>query len=112
MITRLYFISLVILFSMLAATAQDSTGIDATPTPERPLPHLSLDVDTASVSLYEPHHGMDFTFVKNTTNPAAKPYSFMQDQTWGGIPLFLAGIIAKSEKTAFRQDSEGRDRCY
>ena len=54
--------------------------------------------------LYEPHHGMDFTFLKNTTNPEAKPYTFMQDQTWGGIPLFIAGIIAKGEKAAFRQN--------
>ncbi len=56
------------------------------------------------LSLYEPHHGMDFTFLKNTTNPNVKPYTFMQDQTWMGIPIFVAGWIAKSEKKAFRQD--------
>ena len=54
--------------------------------------------------LYEPHHGMDFTFLKNTTNPEAKPYTFMQDQTWVGIPVFVAGMIAKGEKEAFRQN--------
>ncbi len=31
-------------------------------------------------------------------------YTFIQDQTWVGIPLFLAGVVAKSEKKAFRQD--------
>ena len=60
---------------------------------------LSLDAD-----LYRRYNGPDFRFLKNTTNPAAKPYTFLQDQTWVGIPLFVAGIIAKGEKEAFRQD--------
>ena len=54
--------------------------------------------------MYRKYHGVDFHFLKNTTNPAVKPYTFMQDQTWVGIPVFLAGMIAKSEKAAFRQD--------
>ncbi len=33
-----------------------------------------------------------------------KPYKFRDDMTYAGIPLFVAGIIAKSEKTSFRQD--------
>ena len=33
-----------------------------------------------------------------------KPYTFWDDQTYVGIPLFIAGIIAKSEKESFRQD--------
>ena len=53
---------------------------------------------------YRKYRGVDFHFLKNTTNPAVKPYTFMQDQTWVGIPVFLAGMIAKSEKAAFRQD--------
>ena len=55
-------------------------------------------------SQYESHHGMDFTFLKSRTNPEAKPYKFMDDQTWTGIPVFLAGMIAKGEKEAFRQN--------
>lgn len=31
-------------------------------------------------------------------------YTFIKDQTWVGIPIFLAGVVAKSEKKAFRQD--------
>ena len=54
--------------------------------------------------MYRKYHGVDFHFLKNTTNPAIKPYTFMQDQTWVGIPLFVAGMIAKGEKEAFRQD--------
>lgn len=34
------------------------------------------------------------------------PYKFMDDQTFVGIPLFIAGIIAKNEKKSFRQDYE------
>ncbi len=33
-----------------------------------------------------------------------KPYKFKDDMTYAGIPLFVAGIIAKSEKASFRQD--------
>lgn len=33
-----------------------------------------------------------------------KPYTFREDMTYAGVPLFLAGIIAKSEKASFRQD--------
>ena len=57
-----------------------------------------------TVNKYRKYNGPDFHFLKNTTNPAAKPYKFMQDQTWVGIPVFLTGLIAKGEKTAFRQD--------
>ncbi len=63
-----------------------------------------LSQEMPASDLYEPHHGMDFTFLKNTTNPEAKPYTFIQDQTWVAIPVFVAGMIAKGEKTAFRQN--------
>ncbi len=54
--------------------------------------------------MYRKYNGVDFHFLKNTTNPAVKPYTFMQDQTWVGIPLFVAGMIAKGEKEAFCQN--------
>ena len=38
------------------------------------------------------------------TNPDVKPYKFMEDLTFAGVPVFVAGIIAKSEKRAFRQN--------
>ena len=53
---------------------------------------------------YEPPKAPDFNFIKSRTNPAVKPYRFLDDQTWVGIPVFAAGLIAKAEKTAFRQD--------
>lgn len=53
---------------------------------------------------YEPPKAPDFNFIKSRTNPAVKPYKFLDDQTWVGIPVFAAGLLAKAEKTAFRQD--------
>lgn len=38
------------------------------------------------------------------TNPGVKPYKFMDDMTFVGVPLFVAGMILKSEKNAFRQN--------
>lgn len=35
-------------------------------------------------------------------------HKFMQDMTWVGVPIFIAGIIAKSEKHAFRQNYNDR----
>ena len=56
------------------------------------------------LKLYEPPKAPDFNFIKSRTNPAVKPYKFLDDQTWVGIPLFAAGLIAKGEKAAFRQN--------
>ena len=39
------------------------------------------------------------------TNPGVKPYKVIDDLTFVGVPVFLAGIIAKSEKAAFRQNT-------
>ena len=59
---------------------------------------------TFDADYFRKYRGVDFRFLKNTTNPAVKPYKFLQDQTWVGVPLFVAGIIAKGEKEAFRQN--------
>ena len=53
--------------------------------------------------------GMDtkpFTFTWMRTNPDVKPYKFMNDLTFAGVPLFVAGIIAKGEKKSFRQNTK------
>ena len=38
------------------------------------------------------------------TNPGVKPYKFMDDLTFVGIPVFLAGWAIKGDKASFRQD--------
>ncbi|MBR4379374.1 MAG: phosphatase PAP2 family protein [Prevotella sp.] len=42
----------------------------------------------------------------NHTNPGVKPYKFMDDVTFVGIPIFVAGWIAKSEKYGFKQQDK------
>ena len=44
----------------------------------------------------------DFDFFKSKTNPGVKPYKFMDDMTFVGIPLFVAGIALKGDKAMFR----------
>ena len=58
---------------------------------------------------YRKYQGPDFHFLKNTTNYSVEPYRFLQDQTWTGIPLFLAGWAIKSEKKAFQQNYENQN---
>ena len=109
-ITSLLLIAMLMSLSAAAETARvDSCSEDGiVPLPEQPsattVMTQRLSQEMPASDLYEPHHGMDFTFLKNTTNPEAKPYTFMQDQTWVGIPVFVAGMIAKGEKEAFRQN--------
>ena len=66
--------------------------------------YCCLDADA-----FRHYNGPDFHFLRNYTNPAAQPYSFLQDQTWVGIPVFAAGWIIKGEKEAFRQNYENKN---
>ena len=43
----------------------------------------------------------NFKLSPTETQPS---YKFFDDISWAGVPVFVAGIIAKSEKHAFRQD--------
>ena len=40
------------------------------------------------------------------TNDGVKPFKAIDDLTFAGVPLFIAGIIAKSEKKSFRQNTK------
>jgi len=62
--------------------------------------------DPLSFEESAPEAKMDLNFFKQKTNPGVKPYKVMDDLTFVGVPLFIAGIIAKSEKNAFRQNFE------
>jgi membrane-associated phospholipid phosphatase len=53
--------------------------------------------------------GMDFRFFKQVTNPGVKPYKFMDDLTFVGVPLFVAGWAIKGDKAMFRvNNKEGK----
>ena len=62
---------------------------------------MSLNMNN-SANTWKP----DFAFFKSRTKEGLKPYKFMDDMTFAGVPLFVAGIIAKSEKNAFKQQAK------
>lgn len=45
---------------------------------------------------------LDFDFLKSKTPPGLKPYKVMDDLTFVGIPLFVAGWAIKGDKGMFR----------
>ena len=49
---------------------------------------------------------MDFDIFKSKTNPDVKPHKFMDDMTFVGIPLFVAGWILKGDKAMFRVNAK------
>ena len=52
---------------------------------------------------------MDFDFFKSKTKPGVKPYKFMDDMTFVGIPLFVAGLAIKGDKAMFRVNQKAED---
>ena len=48
----------------------------------------------------------DFDFFKSKTNLGVKPYKFMDDLTFVGIPLFVAGLAIKGDKAMFRVNAK------
>ena len=48
----------------------------------------------------------DFDFFKTKTNPDVKPYEFMDDLTFVGVPLFLGGLALKGDKAMFRVNAK------
>ncbi len=62
-------------------------------------PLTTLDANlSATTDKWKP----DFSFFKQRTNPGVKPYKFMDDMTFVGIPLFVAGLAIKGDKAMFR----------
>ena len=70
-------------------------------------PELKLEVPTTDAMATRDTWKPDFDFFKSKTNPGVKPYKFMDEMTFVGIPLFAAGIAIKGDKAMFRQNTEG-----
>jgi len=51
----------------------------------------------------------DFDFFKSKTKPGVKPYKFLDDMTFVGVPLFVAGIALKGDKAMFAQNKKIED---
>ena len=107
---KIFLIAVVALFSTLnisAAHLWDNSEPLKLNAPEMK-PELVKVENLSYESLAEPvaEPKMDFDFFKSKTNPGTKPYKFMDDMTFVGVPLFVAGLIAKSEKNAFKQQTK------
>ena len=46
----------------------------------------------------------NYTLAEPQSIASSNCYKPLQDMSWVGVPIFVAGIIAKGEKEAFRQD--------
>ena len=72
----------------------------------KPLDGNSCRVPTAAPSHTAAAAGK-YQFFKSV--PVEKPYKFLDDQTWVGLPLIAAGVIVRSQKTYFRQNHTDED---
>ena len=52
---------------------------------------------------------MDFSFFRQKTDPEVRPYRFIDDLTFVGVPLFVAGMALKGNKTMFRVNLKEED---
>lgn len=66
----------------------------------------ATDVLTLDMKAPEASPKMDFDFFKSKTNPGVKPYKFMDDMTFVGVPLFIAGMLIKGDKAMFRVNNK------
>ena len=81
-------------------TTLTPTLTDATPVAISPSAPSELAF-TSPAPIPEPKYQL--TWMR--TNPGVQPYKFFDDVTFAGVPLFVAGIIAKGEKRSFRQNT-------
>lgn len=72
--------------------------VDSMPT------HLSTLAEESSLRRAEKVRNYKMSSWATKNGQEIKPIKFKDDMTYAGIPLFVAGIIAKSEKASFRQD--------
>ena len=69
-------------------------------------PELRLDAPSMDVMATANHWKPDFDFFKSKTNPGVKPYKFIDDMTFVGVPLFVAGWAIKGDKAMFRVNNK------
>ena len=101
------------IFTALRVSAIDYTNVPTIKleTPEmKPemvaLPTNPFQSTVSSTTASESNTGVDFDFFKSKTAPGVKPYKFMDDMSFVGIPLFLAGWALKSDKAMFRVNNK------
>ncbi len=80
--------------------------MDATPTPSDMLSITSMNNAELNAEMVAGKWKPDFDFFKQKTNPGTKAYKFMDDMTFVGVPLFLAGLAVKGDKEMFRVNNK------
>ena len=107
---RLLIFSAMVTFCSISVQATDYTNLESL---KLVTPEMTPTLSYGSPRIYRPELEMrlydhapwakeNWTWMR--TNPGVEPYRVMDDLTLVGVPVFLAGIIAKSEKHAFRQN--------
>ena len=108
-------LTLILLSLALTASASDLTGSEPLKlTVPQMEPRLVYPIETKEVKPVLSLRTMPSSTTSDKkpywswmyTNEDVKPYKFMDDLTFAGVPLFVAGIIAKSEKKSFRQNTK------
>ena len=79
-------------------------------TPEMKFDASSKTEEAPELPTMTLNKGMDFDFFKTKTNPGVKPYKFMDDMTFVGVPLFVAGWAIKSDKAMFRVNDKNNKK--
>lgn len=98
------------LFAIACMASQHLIASDECGSPDysQPMKPLTFTLDSMPAQLLSP--STDNALQPEVSEWATKygkdirPYRFKDDMTYVGVPLFVAGIIAKSEKASFRQD--------
>ena len=100
------------LMTMVKASAENYSDLESlkleTPEMKPELVALPANPFKGEMTCHETttHTGMDFDFFKVKTNPGVKPYKFMDDMSFVGIPLFLGGLALKGDKAMFRVNNK------
>ena len=109
--------SILVLLGLFAmeAHADESVNFTCNHADYSALKSLTYHVDSMPTSLTEKSillRDAEFVTEENKKSKLQtqnlKPYTFLQDQTFVGIPIFVAGIIAKKEKASFRQNYDSK----
>ena len=83
-------------------TPEMKPELDLRSLPANPFADSKVETEAS----YSDSQGLDFDFFKSKTAPGVKPYKFMDDMTFVGIPLFVAGLALKGDKAMFRVNAK------
>ncbi len=109
-----FFLTLIAVVLSIQANADSFQDMEA---PNLDVPSMQAEVEKMSErNIFElnkvnvnTNTKMDFDFFKQKTKPGVKPYKFMDDMTFVGIPLFVAGMALKGDKAMFRVNQKAAD---